>query len=254
MSFSTCAFRASLIGAAASVGLFASSAMAQDGLTLIDIDQVLAGEGILEIDLNSDEATDFFVEIVRLPVLFPPTEETPFAAAAIEISEFILPTLGDGQQATEVALITAASEDAGIVFAPTKSDGTPFAATFMEGDIIGEFGREPTTSQALLYYDTVELGNDDAIERSFGPFDETGDNAFIGLSLSGLNEQEDADFVTNFGFLEITRGSITVGQQGFQTQPFEGAQIGAATVPLPAPLAFLAVAILGLFGMRRFKA
>lgn len=76
-----------------------------------------------------------------------------------------------------------------------------------------------------------------------------GSTGHIGLSLFNTETEE-----TNFGFLEITRGSLTLGELGFQQTPDAGAAFGAATVPVPAPLALLGFAMAGLFGLRRFKA
>lgn len=256
------ALRASMLGAAAFVGLMAANANAQDissPTTVTDIDQMLLEEGVIEIDLNGG-GTDFLVEIVELPVDFPQAsavEFPEFDSITVEPvfpeANFVLPVLEGGEQAVEVALIRAVNEFGGIAVRKSPQDQTPFADTFETGDTVG--GDIVTASTALLYFDTVNFFDmhQGELTRSFGPFSETGDNAFVGLSLFSPSSEETRSFV-NFGFLEITRGSLTVGQQGFQEQPFEGAQIGAATVPVPAPLALLGFAIAGLFGLRRFKA
>ncbi len=266
MTIKSSAVRASLLGAIAAVGLTATQATAQEfpPTTVINIDEMLAGQGIIEIDLNRDDVTDFLVEIIQLPVRPPFEFETVarLGIASLEVeafppASFTLPDLKPGQQASEVALIRAVNEDAGIGF-DSKLPHTPFASVFQEGDLVGKLS---TASEAFLYVNTIEfleplsLQNIDfeefeIVERSFGPFNEDGANGFVGLSLSIFDEEEEGS-VTNFGFLEITRGSITVGQQGFQSTPFAPAEIGASAVPLPAPLAFLAVALLGLFGLRR---
>lgn len=220
--------------------------------TVIDIDKVLAGEGVLEIDLNSDEVTDFLIEILSPPVLFPAIA-TAEAPVDLPEADFTLPVLEGGQQALEIALIRSVSQSGGVLVEPIKSESTQFALTFADGDVIGGMmQRTFDTSTALLYYDTVDFNDPQQTVRSFGPFSEAGDNAFIGLSIE-TSEEGTNEVSRNFGFLEITRGSITVGRQGFQEEPFVGAQIGEATtaVPLPAPLAFLAAALLGLFGLRR---
>lgn len=251
------AFRATLLGAAAFVGMTAATSLAQDSsLVISDIDERLDAEGFIDIDLDGGGA-DFRVELIQPPQLFP-TEIGDGLPVATFIDDplFLLPPLDPGQQAIEIALIRTANplamyelqgDTGGIVARLEKLQSTPFAATFGEGDIVGEFGREFTVSSALLYYDTVD---EEGIRRSFGPFSETGDTGFVGLSVTSM--AEGGEFVNNFGFLEITRGSVIIGQQGFQEAPFTGAQIGA--VPLPAPIAFLAFAVLGLFGLRRFKA
>ena len=133
---------------------------------------------------------------------------------------------------------------------------TPFALELARGDIVGRNLKFNTTDTALLYFDTAFVdfietedgfGPGFVDEESFGPFSEDGQNGFVGLSIFTEATEEE-----NFGFLEITRGSVTIGEQGFQNASGQGAQIAAAAaVPIPAPLAFLTVALLGLFGLRR---
>lgn len=76
------------------------------------------------------------------------------------------------------------------------------------------------------------------------PFDAEGTTGFIGLSLV-IEETE----TTNFGFLEITRGSTILGAVGYQTQ----ANVGA-TITIPEPATGM-VFVGGLFGamLRRKK-
>lgn len=68
---------------------------------------MLAGQGIIEIDLNRDEITDFLVEIVEIP--FQPQFERILAETEFPPAEFRLPNFGDGLVATEVALVCTRS-------------------------------------------------------------------------------------------------------------------------------------------------
>ena len=261
MTIKSRALRATLLGAVAAVGFSAPQALGQENspTTVIDIDAMLAGQGIIEIDLNRDEITDFLVEIVEIP--FQPQFERILAETEFPPAEFRLPNFGDGLVATEVALVSAVESETqtGQVLGQFDDTfGTLFADVLESGDTVGRFERKFFgVDTVLLYVDTVFAELEFATVEfevfpivdgpSFGPFARDGTTGFVGLSL--FNESEESN---NFGFLEITRGSITVAQQGFEPQSGTAAQIGA--VPVPAPLALLGFAIAGLFGLRRFKA
>lgn len=98
---------------------------------------------------------------------------------------------------------------------------------------------------------------------SNGPFGTIGATGFIGLVLDPPGGggggavpggAGSAPPPKHFGWLEITRGSITVGQSGFQTTPGVGVQAGASPeVPEPSSLAMLAGGAIGLAVLRRRK-
>lgn len=224
-----------------------SGVWAQDGLRTTEVGATLVQDETafndFDIDLNFDDVTDFTVEI---------TNRSNRAA----LNGVVAGNLDPG---ANIAYIFAAGGDgpfeASVFIDRTLGSSSDFAATFADGDVLGfeTFSdRFDTASGAFLY--TEELTKEGRIIN--GPFSETGDTGFIGLSLFN-NETEE----TNFGFLEITRGSLTFGTLGYQQTSGLGAEIGGevggaigATVPLPAPLALLGFAIAGLFGLRRFKA
>lgn len=79
-------------------------------------------------------------------------------------------------------------------------------------------------------------------DANFGKWDAIGAHGFVGFRI----ENED-DY--NYGWLEVTRGSLELGAAGFETTLGAGAVIPAA-VPLP-PSVFLFASSFGLLAMRR---
>jgi hypothetical protein len=72
-----------------------------------------------------------------------------------------------------------------------------------------------------------------------GPWSLIGAHGFLGLQL------DLADGI-HYGWLEVTHGSVIVGQMGYQTT----ANAGASIVPLPASLPLLASGFAGLMALR----
>lgn len=133
----------------------------------------------------------------------------------------------------EVATISAL--DGGTIFAAGIS--APFVQVFSEGDTIdGTSGFEE--SSAVIYDDSEDGG----LEAS--PFLNVGDTGFIGLALND-------DGLQTFGWLEITRGSVIVGQGGFQ--PGGGGALipQNGVVPAPPALLLLATGAIGLAAAAR---
>jgi hypothetical protein len=71
-----------------------------------------------------------------------------------------------------------------------------------------------------------------------------GAHGFVGLRLeTGMGQY-------NYGWLELTRGSLTVGRMGYETDPNTAAQI-PETVPEPSTLLLLVSGAAGIAAMRR---
>ena len=84
------------------------------------------------------------------------------------------------------------------------------------------------------------FGGDLVDSAGNGPWSAIGAHGFLGLA---LNLEDGA----HYGWLEVTRGSVIVGQMGYQTT----ANAGASIVPLPASLPLLASGFAGLMALRR---
>lgn len=201
-----------------------------------NINQTIEAGGRLTFDLNGDGADDYEIEILT-PNVQDSTETFELARIRGIFPELPLPvSIIDDDDDEDFGGEDPNPEDDRdlahkIFLANSESE---FARVFSAGDTVFKDFREndaPTGFEAVLYSD--ENGDE-------GPFSEIGSTGFIGLHLM---DEFEASF---FGFLEITRGSITVGQLGFQTDPNTGALIPGAVVPVPPSLAFMAVGALGL--------
>lgn len=194
-------------------------------------------------------------------------------------------TMTSGRVAV-VDLLDVASKEAIDSLFIEQLPGDGFVATFDVGDDVGpglerEFIDTPTSDLPFTYERTGVLyvegefeeqllnqGNAedvaaDLIETEFGvsdgPFAVEGATAFIGLqvnteALSFAEEVHGAPIGgTTFGWAQITRGSITVGQIGFQPG---GGSANVAPVPVPPALGLLlgGLALIGFIGRRRAAA
>ncbi|MEM7270621.1 MAG: hypothetical protein AAF401_15385 [Pseudomonadota bacterium] len=195
-------------------------------LSIVDVDLSVqdAHSAPIQFDLNGDGFNDFEIAIGNLD--FP-------------VEDGI-----NGEFATITALRTFVSNglesDGGIIvsseeFFVDPHTSFPSVATFQRGDDVS-FDIMPGFSfqnQALLF-----AGDE-------GPFSAENDTAFIGLSLIIFDDDE--VFQPFLGWAEITRGSVTVGEVGFQTQLETEAPIPVTGVPVPPAFALFAGA-LALFG------
>jgi hypothetical protein len=79
---------------------------------------------------------------------------------------------------------------------------------------------------------------------------QSGDSTYIGLLLGSFEEGEFTQ--VNYGWVEITRGSVILGTKGYQTAANIGAPIiTSAPVPVPPSLALLATGALGIGALSR---
>lgn len=196
--------------AVAATGAQANGTDPADTLQIIDIDQTAVVGG-----------GPIFIDING-------DEFSDFSIETSVIDVVDLQTITFG--APETARITALDESAFIF-----GGGFGFAERFEAGDNVGEFEGKPFFVKSALLFD--DFANPQ------GPFAEVGDTGFIGVGLSD-------DGVDFFGWLQITRGSVQVGQAGFQPNANVVAPIPNA-VPVPPTLALLATGAIGLGALAR---
>ena len=247
MTMSIRTSRLAMLGAIGAICALSGQATAQEGpqgLKTNNLGQTLTlgDEATVsqDIDINFDGIPDFVVKVTSDQQLF--QNEAPLDRG-LPPGEFL-----------EAGYILSLGVDnpvfSSVFFDLEDNPAGTLAETFDLGDVVGEGfvpgqSRIPATSSAILY---VNVNERDRGQIGIGPFSEIGDTGFLGFA-SFDPETED----TNFGFLEITRGSLALGQLGFQQTANLGATVATtAAVPLPAPLALLGFAIAGLFGLRRF--
>jgi hypothetical protein len=94
-----------------------------------------------------------------------------------------------------------------------------------------------------------------------GPIPNVGDSAFFGFRITtgtpGVDYSEPIEnAVDTFGWIELTHGSVIVGQVGLQSLPGAGAPVpgGPSEVPVPAAGLLLMGGLAGLGALRRRRA
>lgn len=108
---------------------------------------------------------------------------------------------------------------------------------FSQGDVID--------SADFLGFDFHSSGAayDDRVNPTLFDWNTVGAHGYAGFRLQdGPN--------THYGWIELTRGSLSIGQIGFQTTPGEGALIPNGA-PEPASLLLIATGAVGIAAMRR---
>lgn len=223
--------------------LCAMGAAAQDSLITLELDETLVfsdGGSNFGIDLNADDIDDFTVKLTLRPAQADADGVVVNSPSGVSEIAYILANGTDNPLLPTVLIDT------------TLSGGADFLGIFADGDTIGPgaLTSDVVEADSGVFHFSTPPGKEGPGE-SFGPFAEIGSTGFIGLSLFNPDTDE-----TNFGFLEVTRGSLLLGTLGFQTAPDQGAQIGEASgdmgaVPLPAPLALLGFGLIALFSLRR---
>lgn len=218
---------ASALAIMAALGLTAAAAAPAvaapvDTLRIFDVNQTAAvGNDPVQFDFDGDGFDDYRVTV-----------------EAVEVPD----ALFVGGFVSEVATIEGLSNEGNLDALVLEDDG--FAQVFGSGEEVSGLTEANRAGSAILYQDFF----DDL--ASAGPFGEPGSTGFVGLAFF------DTDESLHFGWIEMTRGSIVVGQGGFQTVANLAAPTpGAGVVPLPPAIALLGTAVLGLgaAGMRRRK-
>jgi hypothetical protein len=232
-----------VLGCAGIIG--AGAAVANTIVTDFGLTATAGGESIVRFDLDGDTFDDYEIEIER---------------------EFLV-TNGEDADPTilttpyrETATIRGLANDGklgGILIDPSFVEFATlgvsafgledFARAFQSGETIGGEGPAFLASSGILYEDFYGFSAPGVVGEtpttSRGSFSAPGFSGYLGLSI----RIPDSD--PFFGWLEITRGSITVGQGAISTTP--GAAIATpAAVPLPPGLALFA----GAFGLMGFAA
>lgn len=186
--------------------------------------EAVALSAVIPLTANSAHATMIFTEINQTASLS--------GQGIIEIdlnrdmvTDFILSVDPSG-----VGSIRAGgASEIGFPALVSVSTQSPFAIQLDEGDAV----------DSKLFDGSVATGSGIATlyDATGGLWSTTGDTGYVALQVSGAEG-------TNFGFLEITRGSLIAGTLGYQTDP------GAAAV-IPEPSSLVLLGLGGLLISRR---
>lgn len=273
---------------ALAVGLFAGNALALSAVDEPGAGQIVervvistdVGDGPLFLDVNKDGAADLMIEVGNMRDFW--TEESVRVEFATSVREelrigTIAPSPVDrldtrlGEFATIRTISNEAFKSEEDFFPGTSAfvvtDGGPSLFRIPTVAILGA-GQELSDGQELLGSDSAFLYADVEEQIRIATIEETLSET-VGHELddrlrftSGL-EPDQTGFVafgiqseevkgTQFGFLEITRGSVTINTIGFQPNTGPGASaLTVSSVPLPAPALLLLAALGGLGLMRR---
>jgi len=114
---------------------------------------------------------------------------------------------------------------------------TRYAHIFSAGDTVDTSwfdGSQGVSSPITGLYDSTDGGAWSTI----------GTQGYLGFVYFGSGSNQ-------YGWLDITRGSLTIGQLGFQSTVGATAQIASTPVSAPGTMALIASGALGLLGLRR---
>jgi hypothetical protein len=217
-----------------------------------------------EFDINADGKNDFSVTVgpdrempaanlIEEPVGFSPSSETAGRArvrALGEQSRVFTFDLDDEDFAVKLALGDSVDENTGDLRTSGKLYDTRFEKSKLPGgkDMFVEFGEFASNGDDEIVNGFVGL----AIETfNFRP-NLIGENGDIQQDEDG----EKAERTINYGWIELTRGSVILVRSGFQQIANAPAPIDGRDIQIsePATLPLMALGAAGLYALRRRKA
>ena len=236
-SLTDLAKQAPMITGAVTLGIGALGASSADAALVIQNIDLTSGDQTVgdgevindpfTFDLDQDGTDDFVV-----------LNQTPFQKNAFISSTRVTKVALDAPSSTKLKIARGAPvQGLPIGTSAIFTDDAGYTTLFAAGDEV-DAGDGPVSSFAEFF------------DQTGGPFSDIGATGFIGLQL----ELEDG---IHYGWLEVTRGSITAGRAGFQTTPGAAAPIPGgsmnppAGVPEPAGLPMLAAGAAGIALMQR---
>lgn len=233
---------------------------------------VLINDGFqYEFDVNGDDVNDFIIRVGSDDI-------NPLIETRSVLEADVLPGLDATKQFPGSAAISALGEGREIFRSQSKLKGeSNFVFAFGSGDdvdgTVGSLSKSGDLYRTAFAVENVRVAlENDVVEggsKQVGPFATEGTRGFIGFALTEftdlidmkvLDETDDElmeklPSVTNYGWIEIVRGSVNVVRVGFQTTANTAAAIpGAIAVSEPATLPLIALGAAGLVALRRRKA
>jgi hypothetical protein len=116
--------------------------------------------------------------------------------------------------------------------------GNGFLTRYVEGGSVGDATLGEIAGSGIAY-------ETDFSSINGGEWNAVGVHGFAGVVM--FNDSQES---TNYGWIELTRGSLTVGRIGYETESGVAANI-PGRLPEPATLALLASSAVGIAAMRR---
>lgn len=225
-----------MITGAVTLGIGALGAGQADAALVIQDINLTSGDGEINndpftFDLDQDGNDDFFV-----------LNETPFQKHAfIQSTQTLVKAVANPVNKVTAFGLLEETDGMDYLFSGGNSiftDEDGYTTLFGPGDEV-DSGDGPTDTYSEFF------------DAAGGPFSQIGDTGYIGLQL-------ELETGTHYGWLEVTRGSITGGQAGFQTTagapaPIPGGgMVGTpAGVPEPGGIPMLAAGAAGIALLKR---